>query len=194
MVTKVIGKVDGQEVIYERSEGDLWKVTVPLDLDGMYVIEVSAYDEVGNISFCTKMLLIVDPATLCAKLISLDYTVEVVSKEYDVQQKIMILRWKQYIHITIERGAVVNRVKFILGEDKHIELLIRSPNNEPFTIISASYDLRRYGEMEASGECDINGHYLDIKLAPQCKACYVLEVTYMVADSTRKARIEVEVI
>ena len=61
----------------------------------------------------------------------------------------MILRWKQYIHITIERGAVVNRVKFILGEDKHIELLIRSPNNEPFTIISASYDLRRYGEVEA---------------------------------------------
>lgn len=54
MVTKVIGKVDGQEVIYERSEGDLWKVTVPLDLDGMYVIEVSAYDEAGNISFCTK--------------------------------------------------------------------------------------------------------------------------------------------
>ena len=72
MVTKVIGKVDGQEVIYGRSEGDLWKVTVPLDLDGMYVIEVSAYDEAGNISFCTKMLLIVDPATLCAKLISLD--------------------------------------------------------------------------------------------------------------------------
>ena len=194
MVTKVIGKVDEQEVIYERSEGDLWKVTVPLDLDGMYVIEVSAYDEAGNISFCTKMLLIVDPATLCAKLISLDYTVEVVSKEYDVTIKIMILRWKQYIHITIEMGAVVNRVKFILGEDKHIELLIRSPNNEPFTIISASYDLRRYGEVEASGECDINGHYLDIKLAPQCKACYVLEVTYMVADSTRKARIEVEVI
>ena len=106
----------------------------------------------------------------------------------------MILRWKQYIHIIMERGAVVNRVNFILGEDKHIELLIRSPNNEPFTIISASYDLRRYGEVEASGKCDINGHYLDIKLAPQRKACYVLEVTYMVADSTRKARIEVEVI
>lgn len=87
MVTKVIGKVDGQEVIYERSEGDLWKVTVPLDLDGMYVIEVSAYDEAGNISFCTKMLLIADPATLCAKLIPLDYTVEVVSKEYDVTIK-----------------------------------------------------------------------------------------------------------
>ncbi len=46
---KVIGKVDGREVIYERSTGDKWTVTVPLDLDGMYVVEVTAYDEAGNI-------------------------------------------------------------------------------------------------------------------------------------------------
>ena len=43
MVTKVIGKVDGQEVIYERSEGDLWKVTVPLDLDGMYTVFIGRF-------------------------------------------------------------------------------------------------------------------------------------------------------
>ena len=55
MVTKVIGKVDGQEVIYERGEGDKWIITVPLDLDGMYVVEVTAYDNAGNIAFCTKM-------------------------------------------------------------------------------------------------------------------------------------------
>ena len=29
MVAKVIGKVDGREVIYERSTGDKWTVTVP---------------------------------------------------------------------------------------------------------------------------------------------------------------------
>ena len=82
MVTKVIGKVDEQEVIYERSEGDLWKVTVPLDLDGMYVIEVSAYDEAGNSAYCTKMLLIVDPATLCVSLVPYEYIVEVVQDDY----------------------------------------------------------------------------------------------------------------
>lgn len=32
MVTKVIGKVDGKEVVFERAEGDLWNTTVPLDL------------------------------------------------------------------------------------------------------------------------------------------------------------------
>lgn len=82
MIAKVIGKVDGQEVIYERVNGDLWNVTVPVDLDGMYAIEVTAYDEAGNMAFCTKMMLIVDPATLCAKLVPLDYMAEVVPEEY----------------------------------------------------------------------------------------------------------------
>ena len=84
MVTKVIGKVDGQEVIYERAEGDLWNVTVPLDLDGMYVIEVTAYDEAGNITFCTKMLLIVDPETLCVRLHPYDYMVDIIQDGYGV--------------------------------------------------------------------------------------------------------------
>ena len=67
MVTKVIGKVDGKEVVFERAEGDLWNTTVPLDLDGMYVVEVTAYDDAENVAFCTKILLIVDPTTLCAQ-------------------------------------------------------------------------------------------------------------------------------
>ncbi len=65
MIAKVIGKVDGKEVVFEHAEGDLWNITVPLDLDGMYVVEVTAYDDAENVAFCTKILLIVDPATLC---------------------------------------------------------------------------------------------------------------------------------
>ena len=44
------------------------------------------------------------------------------------------------------------------------------------------------------GECDINEHYLDCKIAPKEKGTHILEVTYTVADSIRKARIEVEVV
>lgn len=84
MVTKVIGKVDGQEVVYERSDGDKWTVTVPCDLDGMYVIEVTAYDEAGNIAYCTKMLLIVDPETLCVRLQPYDYMVDIIQDGYGV--------------------------------------------------------------------------------------------------------------
>lgn len=87
----------------------------------------------------------------------------------------------------------MNKIKFIRGEDKHVKLLVRSPDNEPFTILSASYTLSRYGEVEAQGECYIDDHCLDIKIAPTKKALYILEVTYVVGDSTRKARLEVEV-
>ncbi|EDR47648.1 Ig-like domain repeat protein [Dorea formicigenerans] len=82
MVTKVIGKVDGKEVVFEHAEGDLWNTTVPLDLDGMYVVEVTAYDDAENVAFCTKILLIVDPTTLCARLVPLDYVTEVIPEEY----------------------------------------------------------------------------------------------------------------
>lgn len=83
MIVKVSGKIDGKEVIFERSEGDQWNVAVPYDLDGMYVVELTAENDAGNIAYCTKMLLIVDPATLCVRLVPLDYMVEVVSEEYE---------------------------------------------------------------------------------------------------------------
>lgn len=83
MIVKVSGKVDGQDVIFERSEGNQWNITIPYDLDGMYVIEVTAENDAGNVAYCTKMLLIVDPATLCVKLVPLDYMVEVVPEEYE---------------------------------------------------------------------------------------------------------------
>ena len=88
----------------------------------------------------------------------------------------------------------MNKIRFILGEDNHVKLLVRSPNDEPFTILTASYELARYTDIVVQGECDINGHYLDCKIAPKEKGTHVLEVTYTVADSIRKARIEVEVV
>ena len=84
MVVKVSGKIDGKEVIFERAEGDRWNVTVPYDLDGMYVVELTAENDAGNIAYCTKMLLIVDPATLCVRLVPLDYMVEIVPEDCKV--------------------------------------------------------------------------------------------------------------
>ena len=50
MVVKVSGKIDGKEVIFERAEGDRWNATVPYDLDGMYVVELTAENDAGNIA------------------------------------------------------------------------------------------------------------------------------------------------
>ena len=76
----------------------------------------------------------------------------------------------------------------------------KNPTKSPsfFPLINpndATTTISRFGEIEAEGECDINGHYLDIKMEPKKKTrSYILEITYAVADSVRKARIEVEVV
>ena len=135
MVVKVSGKIDGKEVIFERAEGDRWNATVPYDLDGMYVVELTAENDAGNIAYCKKMLLIVDPATLCVRLVPLDYMVEIVPEDCKV------------------------------------------------TVIPKDYAVEAVPEQ-----------YLDCKIAPKEKGTHILEVTYTVADSIRKARIEVEVV
>ena len=85
MIVKLTGKVDGKEVIFERSEGDRWETTVPYDLDGMYVVEVTAVNDRGLIAYRTKMLMIVDPRTLCVQLLPYEYICEVVSRDYIVE-------------------------------------------------------------------------------------------------------------
>ena len=61
------------------------------------------------------------------------------------------------------------KVKFILGEDKHIMLKVRAPNDEPFTITSASYIFSRYGKVEAEGSCDINESLSGYQIKPERK-------------------------
>ncbi|WP_461809821.1 PF13754 domain-containing protein [Faecalimonas sp.] len=84
MIVKLIGKVDGKEVIFERKYGDIWEAIVPYDLDGMYVVEIVAFNDAGTQVYRTKMLLIVDPSTLCISLIPCEYEIDVLLEEYTV--------------------------------------------------------------------------------------------------------------
>lgn len=86
------------------------------------------------------------------------------------------------------------KVKFILGEDKYVKILIHSPNNDPFEIDSASYELLRYGEVEDSGAALIDEHAIGMKLCPRERAVYNLTITYKVVDTTRKVQIQLEVV
>lgn len=88
----------------------------------------------------------------------------------------------------------MNKVKFILGEDKYVKILLHSPNNEPFEIDSATYELVKYGEIEDSGAALIDGHKIGMKICPKEKSDYDLIVTYKVVDTTRKTQIRLEVI
>lgn len=84
-------------------------------------------------------------------------------------------------------------LRFHLGEEKHVRLLVHSTNQEPFTIRSASYELKYIGKVEASGECIISDHLIDAKIAPQKRCTYQLDIIYCVADETMVEQIEVRV-
>ncbi|RHS65871.1 glycosyl hydrolase [Clostridium sp. AM45-5] len=59
MVTRVWGKVDGHEVIFEKDENGIWVLQVPFDEDGEYAVEVYAEDEAGNVSFLAQYVCVI---------------------------------------------------------------------------------------------------------------------------------------
>lgn len=73
-VVRVIGNVDGIEIVFGRTEAGHWVSSVPYDLDGEYVIEVTAIDEAGNEAYSAEMLFIVDLKTLKTELKPLNFT------------------------------------------------------------------------------------------------------------------------
>lgn len=68
MVTKLTGRVNGCELIFERAYGNVWTGEVPKSPFYRYVVELEAWDDAGNMSFVTRMLFSVDPETLCVHM------------------------------------------------------------------------------------------------------------------------------
>ena len=75
---KLTGKIEGQQVAFElvRQEGrtSVFTAEVPANLDGEYVVELTAEDDAGNIAFVCKYLVTIDLTNLCVHLMPLqDY-------------------------------------------------------------------------------------------------------------------------
>lgn len=75
---KLTGKIEGQPVTFElvRQEGriSVFTAEVPANLDGEYVVELTAEDDAGNIAFVCKYLVTIDLTNLCVHLMPLqDY-------------------------------------------------------------------------------------------------------------------------
>lgn len=88
----------------------------------------------------------------------------------------------------------MDTVKYILGEDKYIKLWVHSPDNEPFIIEWAEYELALNTEVVDKGQCIVEDHYISRKLAPSEIGVYILTITYRVADTTRKTKLRLEVV
>lgn len=73
MVTKLEGTINGQKVIFNKADGDDWEAIIPKSLSGTYVVELTAYDDAGNIGKAFKYLVMIDWGKLYIKLIRFPY-------------------------------------------------------------------------------------------------------------------------
>lgn len=85
----------------------------------------------------------------------------------------------------------MQRIRFYVGENKHVRIRVHARNNEPFVIRNATWELKSSYETEASGECFIDGTVIDAQIAPKKRLEYKLYITYKVADETLMECIEV---
>jgi len=88
MVVKLEGKVDGQDIIFWKKEGDWWETTIPPSLNGIYIVELVATDEAGNQGFATKYILAIDFDSLCVHLKPLNFYAGLQMDAYDVGVKV----------------------------------------------------------------------------------------------------------
>ena len=72
MVVKVVGTIDGRDVIFNQNQATgRWETIIPPDLDGTYVVDLWAYDEAGNRGYAATVLFTVDVERLhfCVELL-----------------------------------------------------------------------------------------------------------------------------
>ena len=82
MVTRLTGTVNGAAVIFQRIHGDEWEATVPSTLNGVYVVDMTAYDDAGNATYWAKYILTVDLSALCVHLVPCPYQAELLDTKF----------------------------------------------------------------------------------------------------------------
>lgn len=89
----------------------------------------------------------------------------------------------------------VYKRSWILGEDKYVDLEVRSAQPGAVVIPKAEWVLRRNGvtEAEQMGACAVDGAFVSTLVEPQQTGTYTLEITYEVPPETRKVRVILDV-
>ncbi len=96
MVVKLEGKVDGQAIIFEREiEGGAWKATIPPRSNGIYIIELTATDDAGNVAYCAKYIVTIDIAALKVRIEPFDKGA--ITREEEYSSKVMTSNYKTII-------------------------------------------------------------------------------------------------
>lgn len=73
MVTRLTGHINGEEIILQRDSGDRWIGIIPGIPSGMYIIDMTAWDDAGNMTYMTTCIITIDLTAICARVTVHDY-------------------------------------------------------------------------------------------------------------------------
>ena len=192
MVVRLVGKVEGQDIIFKHMQGDDWEAVIPKNLTGIYIIELTAYDDNGHTAFTTRYILTVDLDALCIHLEPYPFWTDVLPDKFCIN----ILPEKYYVRLC-HGGDSINNLKIVmdLGETRHVQLKICSSVKDDFNILDATYVLQKVDDQtpEDSGNCVIREHIIDTVITPKESGAYIFRVTYTIADEILIDTVEVKV-
>lgn len=192
MVVRLEGKVQGQDIIFKHVKGGDWEAVIPKNLTGIYIIELTAYDDNGNTAFTTRYILTVDLDALCIHLEPYPFWADILPDTFCAN----ILPGNYYARLC-HGGDSINSLKIVmdLGETRHVQLKICSSVKDDFNILDATYVLQKMGNQEAedSGACVIREHIIDTVITPKEPGTYKFQVTYTIADEVLIDTVEVRV-
>lgn len=88
MVISLIGRADNYDLVFSQNEQGQWETIVPVDLtDGMYVIELWATDESGNIGYYTGFLYLFDGRMTQLELLDEKFSILISSGKFILDLK-----------------------------------------------------------------------------------------------------------
>ena len=68
MVVKLTGSINGTEITLERESGDRWTAIIPSIPSGVYIVDLTAWDEAGNFAYVTKYIITIDLTAMCMRV------------------------------------------------------------------------------------------------------------------------------
>ena len=85
MTTQVWGLLGSSKIIFDRTDGNIWKVTVPLLESGEYIVAIYALDDAGNQAYVATILYVVDIENIQYEIRMLDYASEAQTTGFTIE-------------------------------------------------------------------------------------------------------------
>lgn len=94
MTTQVWGLLGSSKIIFDRTDGNIWKVTVPFLESGEYIVALYALDDAGNQAYVATILYVVDIENIQYEIRMLDYASEAQTTGLRLKHRWQILQLK----------------------------------------------------------------------------------------------------